>query len=228
MIRRRPVLLAALAASAVAAGVAVAATAAGDRTSTPRAAPTPAASSAAGDSPVRVVVPGRPGESATVSDSGTVRGPAASTYNTLDVAFVQMMIAHHTQALRMAAMAPRRAADPRVKALAERIRVAQGPEITVLRAWLRERRLDAGAAQHDHAAMPGMQSDEAMRALAGARGADFDRRFVAMMTDHHAGAVQMAGDLLDGGDDGRLLELAGEMAVEQRAEIARMRQFGLR
>ena len=188
------------------------------------AAPQPAAASTA---PVRVIVPGRPGESAEVTDSDSVRAPDGSTYNQLDVTFVQMMIVHHGQAIEMALLAPDRAADPGVRSLAERIATAQKPEIAVLRAWLQARRLTEDPAAHDHATMAGMQTSAAMDALRAARGADFDRRFVGMMTAHHRGAQQMAGDVVAGGTDQTLNEMANEMAVEQGSEIRRMEQLGV-
>jgi len=199
-----------------------AALAAGDGADRSAAAPRPSASSAP---PVRVIVPGRPGESATVTDSDRVRAPDGSTYNAVDTAFVRMMIVHHGQAIEMAALAPGRAADPGLRALADRIAAAQRPEIDVLRSWLRARRLPESDPSHDHATMAGMQSPAALTALAAATGADFDRKFLAMMTAHHRGAITMAGDVLDGGTDQTLYELANEMAVEQGSEIRRMEQL---
>jgi uncharacterized protein (DUF305 family) len=189
--------------------------------------PAAATASASPAPPVKVVAPGRPGESAKVTDSDKIEAPDGSTYNIIDATFVQMMIAHHRQAIEMAALAPERAADPELRALAERISAAQKPEIDVLRAWLADRRLPETDTGHDHSTMPGMQSPEAMAALAAARGADFDRRFVEMMTVHHQGARQMAGDVIRGGSDLILSEMANEMAVEQGSEIRRMEQLGI-
>jgi len=179
----------------------------------------------AATTPARVVLPGRPGESARVTDADHVRAPDGSTYNTIDATFMQMMIAHHAQAITMAGLAPDRAGDTELGALAARIKAAQAPEIDRMRAWLRARRLAETDPGHDHAAMPGMQTDADMAALAAARGAGFDRRFVAMMTAHHRGAIQMAGDVLTGGTDQTVSELANEMAVEQGSEIRRMEQI---
>ncbi|HET6480365.1 MAG TPA: DUF305 domain-containing protein, partial [Actinoplanes sp.] len=52
----------------------------------------------------------------------------------------------------------------------------------------------------------------------------FDTQFTAMMTDHHRGALLMAGDVLKGGSDEKLREVANEMAVEQGSEIRRLAQ----
>lgn len=220
MTRQRTFTLVSAAAIVLAAGGAAVAARGDDARSA--AAPRPAASSAP---PVRVVVPGKPGESARVTDSDQVRAPDGSTYNTIDVAFVQMMIAHHTQAIEMAALAPDRAGGTTLRALAARISAAQGPEISWLKRWLEERGQPASDPQHDHGTMPGMQTPADLSALAAARGRDFDRRFVAMMTAHHQGAIRMAGDVLTGGSDELLRETANEMAVEQGSEIRRMQQL---
>jgi uncharacterized protein (DUF305 family) len=189
----------------------------------PAAAPTTATSTP----PVRVLQPGRPGESNQVTDTDKVRAPDGSIYNAIDTAFVQMMIVHHQQALRMAGLAPERAANTQLRALAERISVVQKTEIEVLRSWLRDRRLPETDPSHDHSTMPGMQTETAIATLTAARGADFDRRFVTMMTAHHRGAQQMAGDVLRAGSDQRLSEMANEMAVEQGSEIRRMADIGV-
>ncbi|GAA0471041.1 hypothetical protein Ade02nite_34350 [Paractinoplanes deccanensis] len=175
--------------------------------------------------PVRVVVPGLPGESSTVTDSRQVRAPDGSTYNAADVAFVQMMIVHHGQAVEMAALVPGRGQNSQLLALARRMQAVQEPEIGWLRTWLSQRKLPDSDPSHDHSTMPGMQSGADMQALAAAKGPEFDRRFIAMMTDHHRGAMRMAGEVLKSGEDERLRETAGEMAVEQGSEIRRMQDL---
>jgi uncharacterized protein (DUF305 family) len=220
--RQRAITLAATAAVLLATGVTVLIVRSGD--DSPAAAP-PSASALP---PVPVVIPGRPGESAAVTDSDKVRAPDGSTYNTIDTTFVQMMITHHQQAVMMADLAPGRVANPQLGALAARISAAQKPEINALRSWLEQRRLPESDPAHDHATMPGMQTAADLAALTAATGADFDRRFIAMMTAHHKGAQQMAGDVLRGGTDLLLSEMANEMAVEQGSEIRRMEQLEIR
>nr|WP_296064748.1 DUF305 domain-containing protein [uncultured Actinoplanes sp.] len=188
------------------------------------AAPRPSASS---EAPQRVVLPGRPGDASEVTLSDRVKAPDGPTYNAIDTAFVRMMIVHHGQAIEMARLAAGRAASSEVRALADRIAAAQAPEVAVLRAWLRDRRLAESDPAHDHSAMPGMQTPDRMAALAALKGPGFDREFVAMMTAHHRGAQQMAGDVIGGGSDERLREIANEMAVEQGSEIRRMAQLGV-
>ena len=179
-------------------------------------------------SPAPVVMPGRPGEPATVDRAGRIPAAPAARYNSLDVLYVQMMIPHHTQALQMAALAPTRAGDARIKVLAERIRSSQVPEILRMRGWLTARGIDGGdgpSTGHDHGGMPGMQTPEALDRLAAARGASFDRLFVQMMIDHHRGAIEMSDNVLRVGVDTAVEEMATSAASEQAVEIGRMRDL---
>lgn len=169
-----------------------------------------------------VIVPGRPGEEAE-SRPGTAIVVDPPQYNTVDTWYVQMMIPHHTQAVQMAALAQTRTEDPGVRAFADRIRSGQAAEIDVLKGWLQVRGLPDG--DHDHATMPGMQTEAAIRDLAAARGTAFDQLFVTMMTDHHEGAVEMSHRVLTGGTDLAVEELATAIAAEQAAEITRMRDL---
>jgi uncharacterized protein (DUF305 family) len=174
--------------------------------------------SAAGQSG-SVIVPGRPGEpNKTVpATKGTVAPPGAA-----DIRFVQMMIPHHEQALEMAALVPDRAAGDKVKALADRIDVAQKGEITRMRSWLREH---GQSAHHGHGAssnMPGMATPQQMAQLEEATGKDFDRLFLTLMITHHEGALTMAKEALTKGRDVLIQEMAQEVMVTQTAEINRM------
>src|SRR5262245_52488191 len=88
-----------------------------------------------------VIQPGKPGEPAsTVAPGETGTRAPRPGFNDADVAFVQDMIVHHSQAVQMAKLAPQRAADGRVKILADRIAVAQPIEVAVLKEWLTSRK----------------------------------------------------------------------------------------
>jgi uncharacterized protein (DUF305 family) len=153
------------------------------------------------------------------------------------------MIHHHLQALEMSDLAPDRAQDPQVLALADRIHDVQAAEIHGLASWLQERelpvpvdleegdgsgpRLPDGVAEHDHGAMsmPGMLTDEQMAELAAASGAAFDRLYLERMIQHHQGAVDMSVTVLNEGTDDRADELATDIGAGQQAEIERMRDL---
>lgn len=152
-----------------------------------------------------------------------------------DVSYLQMMIPHHGQALAVAELAATRAADPRVRAVAERIDAAQGPETWLMAGWLAERGIDVPSpeedphdydhGEHGHHPMVGLLTDDEVAALAAADGAAFDRLFLAAMIRHHEGAIAMATDALAGATDPRVAEIARDVAAGQAAEAARMRRI---
>lgn len=191
----------------------------------------PSRSPGADDLPV--IVPGAPGEPARTVGPDDIE--LEDPENHADVAFLQMMIPHHGQALTMSELATTRAADPRVHRLAERIHAAQGPEILAMAAWLRERNIDVPRAaedpaaydhgQHGHNEMQGMLSPAEMAALERATGPRFDRLFLAGMIRHHEGAVAMAEDVTRDGAHLRVSEIAADVMVSQRDEIDTMRRM---
>lgn len=156
---------------------------------------------------------------------------ARMRYTPADVRFMGDMIAHHAQAVEMARMAPTHGASPAVQRLAARIVAGQVDEIAIIQRWLRDRGEpvpDLHAA-HAHAAhMPGMVSPEQLRELDRARGAEFDRLFLARMIEHHRGAVAMVNQLFatDGaGQDEQVFRFASDVQVDQATEIARMERM---
>lgn len=177
-----------------------------------------------------VVQPGGPGDDASTLAPGAEAEHGEVAHD--DIAFVQMMVPHHAQALRMAKLAPARAQSPRVKALARRILAAQRPEILAMAAWLTEQGVavprasdDASAfdhGEHGHASMHGMLTEEQLHALEDATGAEFDRLFLEGMIQHHRGAIEMADAVAKRGSDVRVTEMAEEMVIGQGAEVDRM------
>jgi uncharacterized protein (DUF305 family) len=152
--------------------------------------------------------------------------PAGAMHNDADVAFVQMMIPHHQQAVEMATLADTRAKDPELKSLAAKVKSAQEPEIATMTGWLTSRGLPtAQAGGHNMpgmGSMPGMMSDEEMAELKAASGVDFDRMFARMMIAHHNGAIQMCRDATAQGSDAEIKALAATIEKDQSAEVAEL------
>ncbi|MFE5209435.1 DUF305 domain-containing protein [Streptomyces sp. NPDC056600] len=171
-----------------------------------------------------VLAPGKPGEAnKTLSpeDAAEHRREDDSP-NAADVAYVQMMIEHHEQALTMARLAPDRAKSKELKGLASRIADVQGAEIDMMEGWLDEHGAEKDTAGHAHAEMRGMATPQQMKELRGAEGAAFDRVFLDLMIAHHEGAIAMAGDVKAGGNNIRAEEMADDVIATQTTEIARM------
>lgn len=159
---------------------------------------------------------------------------ARARFTEADVRFITGMIAHHAQAIVMARLVPTRASNAAVLTLAGRIINAQQDEIALMQQWLRDRKLPvpevtpAGAdpAHAGHGAhMPGMLTPEQLRQLEQVRGAEFDRRFLTLMIQHHRGAVTMVDELFKAGGAGQddlVFKIASDVQVDQITEINRM------
>ncbi|WP_431039402.1 DUF305 domain-containing protein [Streptomyces sp. P6-2-1] len=172
-----------------------------------------------------VIAPGKPGEPAkTLSPKEAESAKKEDDRpNTADFRYVAMMTTHHAQAIEMSRLAPDRASSAGLKALAERIADTQGPEIDAMKGW--QATYDpkgTRAPRHEHGAMPGMATKAQLAQLKAARGEDFDRLFLRLMTKHHEGAIDMAGDVLAGGNNLRVEEMANDVVAQQSSEIHRM------
>ena len=92
------------------------------------------------------------------TSSSTADG--ATTANSGDVEFAQMMIPHHEQAVEMADLAlSNDTASPEVKALAGQIKAAQDPEIQTMQGWLSQWGAWQSSGSMAHGS-GGMMSDE--------------------------------------------------------------------
>jgi uncharacterized protein (DUF305 family) len=153
-----------------------------------------------------------------------------------DVHFMTGMIAHHAQAVVMAGWAPSHGASPSLRALCERIVVAQGDEINLMRTWLEDRHqpvpdpkstrmhMKMDGMEMDML-MPGMLTDEEMAALDKARGTEFDRLFLTGMIKHHVGAITMVNELnasQGAAQDEVVFKFSTDVFADQTTEIERM------
>jgi uncharacterized protein (DUF305 family) len=196
-----------------------------------------------------VLQPGAPGEANT-----THTGPVSVTVpraNAADARFMSHMVAHHAQALELVDLARDELRDEQVRALADRIRSAQQPELQVMAAWLvrheqpvpaqaADAGVDvtamggrlAGGGHGDHGGvggpMAGMATEQDLQALGQARGPDADILFLQLMVAHHEGALEMAVEHAGEASDVQAQEMSNGIYAEQMVEIARMEEMLVR
>ena len=176
-----------------------------------------------------VVQPGAPGEPSKTLPPST--RPTVPPLSQADVAFMQGMIMHHSQAVEMTAMTPSHTENKAVKSLGAKISSSQMDEINFMKRWLVARHEPVSMAMPDMpgmdisgqtAPMPGMLTAEQMAALRRAKDAAFDRLFLTGMIQHHNGALIMVKDLFytpGAGQDADLFNFATDADNTQRAEI---------
>jgi len=165
------------------------------------------------------------------SSAAVAGGAAAGDKNKADAEFATMMIPHHAQAVAMADLAVQNGTDPKVLALASKIKGAQAPEITRMSGWLTGwgqpvPGADGGSSMGGMAGMGeqtgGMMSDKQISDLRSTKGSAFDRLWLQMMVEHHKGAVAMAKVELTQGANAEAKKLAQDVVDGQSAEIAEM------
>lgn len=153
-----------------------------------------------------------------------------------DIAFAQLMIPHHEQAVLMADLAEKYAASTQVKAMATQIKGAQTPEIERMTTWLTTwgqptvmpsssdgsmGGMDMGGMSADS----GLMSDNDISTLSQARGTAFDRTWLLMMIAHHQSAIAMAEEVLATTTNPDVKDLATTIQAGQTTEVSTMRQL---
>ncbi|MEV7965014.1 DUF305 domain-containing protein [Sphaerisporangium sp. NPDC088356] len=142
-------------------------------------------------------------------------------YNLTDVLFSREMILHYRQSITLARLVPERSQDAYVKGLAQRIIDDETAQIDVmarsLKAWEFTVPDADNPPQHQ---MPGMLSPAQLLLLKGKSGPDFDRLWLTTLARHADYGVQLAEKARDEGKDRATVELARQVAVTQKAQVA--------
>ncbi|PIK74200.1 DUF305 domain-containing protein, partial [Methylobacterium frigidaeris] len=138
-----------------------------------------------------------------------------------DQSYLRRMTEHHAQGAQLASLAVAKAEDPHLRALAGLMVAAQNGEIAVMTQWWDSwfPTLSPLCTPQEREAMPGMPRPDEVDALRQAEGRAFDALFVALMSRHHAGAVQMADEALGQAGDPRVSLLSHAIRHQQRGEI---------
>ena len=182
---------------------------------------------------------GRP--SLALSQSGSMSGmsgmdmgheiviPKGAPYTKADVEFMQGMIAHHAQAIVMSRMAESHGANPQVMKLSNKIDQSQVPEIRIMQSWLtRNGQYAPDTSSWHHMTMSGMLTTAQLNELDLAKGVDFDRAYLRLMIQHHAGALKMVDDLFNSSLAGQEVDVnvfANDVVTAQTVEIGIMQRL---
>lgn len=176
---------------------------------------------------VQLGAPGEPNRTMSPEEAGGIEEPE---HTEADVAFMQMMILHHDQAITMTEWVDDRTQDRDIRLLAERMRISQEDELDFMAGWLQERGTPLRGDHADHGGgmmMPGMLTEEQLDRLEAADGEEFERLFLEYMIQHHSGALEMVADLWasDGGQEPAIGQFARHVEGDQGIEIARMQEM---
>jgi uncharacterized protein (DUF305 family) len=178
------------------------------------------------------------GPSLALSQSGDMKGmdmgheiviPKGALYTKADVEFMQGMIAHHSQAIVMSRMAESHGANPQVLKLSNKIDQSQVPEIRIMQAWLtRNKQFAPDTSSWHDMMMSGMLTTAQLKELDAAKGVDFDRAYLHLMIQHHAGALKMVDDLFNTSLAGQEVDVnvfANDVVTAQTVDIGIMQKL---
>jgi uncharacterized protein (DUF305 family) len=157
-------------------------------------------------------------------------GPAEGS---IDVAFLQDMVAHHSQAVEMAVWARSNTADPVVRQIAFDIESTQTSQVGRMEGWLTlwGEPLRPPSGQYmgwmgmPSAAMPGMATPADLARLRAATGRDLDVVFLQLMLRHHQGGLPMMQAAEAEASVPAVRALAASMVASQSAESRTMTQM---
>jgi len=139
------------------------------------------------------------------------------------------MIAHHAQAIVMSRMAEAHGANQQVLKLSNKIDQSQVPEIRIMQAWLkRNNQFAPDTSSWHHVMMAGMLTPAQLEELDAAKGVDFDRAYLRLMIQHHAGALKMVDDLFNTSLAGQEVDVnvfANDVVTAQTTEIGIMQRL---
>lgn len=159
------------------------------------------------------------------------RSSSTTSHNRADTRFVEAMIIHHLQALRMADEALQRTDDEQVRALARTIKFTRPGEIERLRAWLSSwgetpsgaRNAVGDAAGSVHAVgTSAMISEAALDEVTASEHDSFDRLWLQMMIEHHERAVDASKTEQADGCSPDAMRLARQVELAQRRLVGHM------
>jgi len=166
------------------------------------------------------------------SPASSAQAKPGVVFNDADVKFLQDMFPHHAQAVEMAKMVQGRTTTPDIVALSTAIEGAQRPEMDQMTSLLASFGKPAPSADmggmagmsgmSSSSSTNGMMSSQDMTALMGLSGAEFDKRWLTMMTAHHKGAIGQAKTELAGGQNADAKALATKIIDGQQAELTQM------
>ena len=153
--------------------------------------------------------------------------------NAVDVGFLQDMLDHHDQALVISNRYLDNNADGDAAPYAREVIMFQTRDIGWMEDWLADDGFSRGEPDRTAmvwmdeptpvAEMRGMQTPERLQVLSDARGAEADRLFFDIMTDHHLGGVHMADHAAANGARQEITDFAESVSRNQRIEVVEYR-----
>lgn len=147
-----------------------------------------------------------------------------------DEVYLADMLAHHEGAVTMAEMAGAQTTRPEILALSQQIMQSQGKEMSQMMTWQEQwdyEKTMGGHTSHSGATaneMAGHMMDMTDQ-LEGLKDESFDKKFLALMIEHHQQAIDMSKYADTNAFHIEIKDLASAVITAQEKEIDQMKQW---
>lgn len=144
----------------------------------------------------------------------------------VELQFLDTMPMHHKMAMDMANLVESRSSHAELKAMAKKMIEEQQKETAQLKGWREQ--WYSGKPEAMNMMMPGMSESMkgmSMDKLSAAKGDEFDRMFIDMMSQHHMGAIKMAKTAEPKLQHAELKDFAKKLQAGQKEELAQMKTW---
>ena len=143
--------------------------------------------------------------------------------NDIDRTFLRLTIPHHRQGVQLGELAAERGSSEQLREMGRDMAADQAKEIGELEQHLPALGLSAGDVQPPEPKAGAMT--QMLEHLSAQPGRMFDASFLAMMMNHHTGAIGVAELEVSGGASDELVGMARSMHEKQLGELAQMREM---
>jgi len=144
--------------------------------------------------------------------SAMISGSTIAATTKMDPQFLDKMIIHHQDGIKMAKMATDRAQTPEIKSMAEKILKDQSKEVDQMKKW-RQEQFASTPKTND------MPKKMDMSKLENAKGKEFDQTFAHMMSEHHSEGIKMMEKALPELKNEQIKEFAQTAERNQKTEL---------
>ncbi|MDF9807819.1 uncharacterized protein (DUF305 family) [Streptomyces sp. HB372] len=159
-----------------------------------------------------------------VSPAPSGTASATSTSTSTDIGWIQLMTPMNQQAVKLLTLAAERAAEPRVRAFADRLRTGHEAELNRLRHLLTRMGLPLTDVHAGHD-MPGMVTEQDLEAAHAAEGPALDRLVLARIRDHLRQSAQVSRSEITAGGRADARELARALVTAREGFLAELERL---
>ena len=176
------------------------------------------------------------GATATVGLLAGCGGSNPDGFNDADTAYATGLVSHHAQTLQLLDLTlGRDDLDPQIGTLADQTRESRFHEAATAQEWLKTwgKKVPKTVLEHNHnqgsvtydTSVPGVLSSAELHSLERAKGAAFTQAWLRELIAHEQGAVKLAADAIEDGQNADVVAFAQEDEKTHQQQVAQLERL---